>query len=63
MHLLHVNIYKLFLGIASTDYSSEWKEQRKFTLTSLRKFGFGKKQLVQKIIVSLLVDELLRYPL
>nr|CAB3235674.1 vitamin D 25-hydroxylase-like [Phallusia mammillata] len=32
-------------GISMTDFSDDWKEQRKFVLTSLRKFGFGKTSL------------------
>lgn len=37
-------------GIASINVSMEWKEQRRFTLTSMRKFGFGRKVLVNKIV-------------
>jgi len=37
-------------GISSTSVSRNWKEQRQFTLKSLRKFGFGRPVIISKII-------------
>lgn len=37
-------------GISVTNVCPQWKEQRKFSLVSLRKFGFGRRDLVEKIV-------------
>jgi len=41
-------------GIISSS-GQQWKEQRKFALTALREFGFGKNILQEKILEELSV--------
>ncbi|XP_035699760.1 cytochrome P450 2U1-like [Branchiostoma floridae] len=38
------------IGIITAPFGSPWKEHRKFTLMSLREFGFGKRSLEGKIL-------------
>ncbi|XP_035699757.1 cytochrome P450 2C15-like [Branchiostoma floridae] len=38
------------LGIATAPFGTPWKEHRKFTLMSLREFGFGKRSMEGKIL-------------
>ncbi|CAH1242886.1 CYP2U1 [Branchiostoma lanceolatum] len=38
------------LGIVGAPFGTPWKEHRKFTLMSLREFGFGKRSLEGKIL-------------
>ncbi|XP_078581516.1 cytochrome P450 2U1-like [Branchiostoma floridae x Branchiostoma japonicum] len=38
------------LGIIAAPFGTPWKEHRKFTLMSLREFGFGKRSLEGKIL-------------
>lgn len=46
-----------YSGIVSADYGSIWREQRRFTLQTLRNFGFGKQSFegnIQEEIVHML---------
>ncbi|XP_066298812.1 cytochrome P450 2U1-like [Branchiostoma lanceolatum] len=38
------------LGIATAPFGTPWKEHRRFTLKSLREFGFGKRNMEGKIL-------------
>ncbi|KAI8510909.1 cytochrome P450 2U1-like [Branchiostoma floridae x Branchiostoma belcheri] len=40
------------LGIITAPFGTAWKEHRKFTLMSLREFGFGKRSLEGKILAE-----------
>ncbi|XP_078573744.1 cytochrome P450 2U1-like [Branchiostoma floridae x Branchiostoma japonicum] len=42
-------MYPKMLGIIMAPFGTPWKEHRKFTLVSLREFGFGKRSLEGKI--------------